>query len=82
VLNEESGAAPKPDEGVDCRIHRLLCRRTGRWLALEEHARCPYCYGREAGLATGQHERFCDFVPGRDPVHFGFPPDTSREQRG
>lgn len=60
----------------------VLCRRVGREFDLDEHQKCPYCYGHAEDIATGDHERFCEFKPGVDPVSFGFPGHTSREQRG
>jgi hypothetical protein len=67
---------------VEVPVESIRCRRIERWLPLAEHARCPYCFGREAAVASGVHARFCDFVPGRDPAHFGFPPDGVRAVRG
>jgi hypothetical protein len=43
-----------------------------------EHAECPYCFGNRQAIAKGRHGEFCDFHPGKDPIHFGFPPDSSR----
>lgn len=82
MLNEPKSQGARSEHPAECRLERLLCRRTGERIALAEHAQCPYCFGREGELETGRHERFCDFVPGRDPVHFGFPPGTSRELSG
>ena len=59
---------------------RVHCRRLDRTLPLHEHADCPYCFGKPKAIATGEHEQFCDFRPGQDPVNFGFPPDTSRNR--
>jgi hypothetical protein len=53
-----------------------------RPLPIEEHLQCPYCFGRADDVANGQHERFCDFSLGRDPIHFGFPPGTLRDREG
>ena len=69
-------------QDVTFRVTELRCRRTGEKLPLAEHEQCPYCFGRTEDMATGQYERFCDFRPGRDPLHFGFPPDTAREREG
>jgi len=60
----------------------VLCRRTGRDFDLAEHQKCPYCYGHAEDIATGEHEKFCDFEPGVDPVSFGFPGTTTRERNG
>ena len=57
---------------------RVWCRRLERELSVHEHAECPYCFGKEPQIAGRKHEEFCDFKPGQDPIHFGFPPDTSR----
>ena len=43
---------------------------------------CPYCFGGDKEVATGDHEKFCDFEPGKDPVSFGFPKDSERLTRG
>jgi hypothetical protein len=72
----------KPDPDAPLRLEELLCRRTGRKIPPAEHELCPYCFGRAAEVANGQYERFCDYVPGRDPVHFGFPAGTTRDLEG
>ena len=54
------------------------CRRLDRELPIGEHAECPYCFGKKLDVASGDHEKFCDFKKGIDPIQFGFPPDTSR----
>lgn len=64
------------------RVQSLLCRRTGERLPLEEHKHCVYCFGRAEEVETGLHARFCGFDPERDPVHFGFPPGTTRDLDG
>ena len=61
---------------------RLACRRTGRHYELSECPRCPYCFGDEKDLSDTDPAEFCDFHPGRDPVHFGFPGHDSRTLRG
>ncbi|MCB9915548.1 MAG: hypothetical protein H6828_10425 [Planctomycetes bacterium] len=58
------------------------CRRTGQEYDCREHERCPYCFGSRGDVARGKHEEFCDFDPERDPVSFGFPPHSDREQHG
>jgi len=78
MLNEPTPEWPEVRLPVD----QVRCRRTERWVPPAEHARCPYCFGRETDVESGRHERFCDFVPGRDPLHFGFPPDGARECSG
>jgi hypothetical protein len=72
----------KPKVSPMPRLEQVLCRRTGRDLPIEEHQHCSYCYGRAQDIANGQYTRFCDFVPGRDPIHFGFPEGTSRDLEG
>jgi hypothetical protein len=64
-------ADDKPDKGV-------YCRRINRLQTVDEHKTCPYCFGRRADVAQGDHEQFCDFEPGVDPIVFGFPPDAGR----
>ena len=64
------------------RLKRLLCRRTGAQTELREHERCPYCFGRLADIETGQHEAFCGYRVGVDPVHFGFPDESGRIELG
>lgn len=61
---------------------RVHCHRTGREFELDVHKGCPYCYGDEEKIASGDHEQFCDFKPGVDPVSFGFPGTSSRNERG
>ncbi len=64
------------------RLEQVLCRRIGQPLPVAEHKRCPYCFGHADEIANGQHERFCDYVPGRDPLLFGFPSGTTRDLEG
>lgn len=71
---------PRPDPPRD--EERVFCRRTERHLPVDEHKRCPYCYGQENEIVAGDHAAFCDYRPGIDPVHFGFPGDAARDQRG
>ena len=72
-----------PDKKDVVPMDKLVrCRRTGRDFDLGEHQKCPYCFGHAEEIETGEHEKFCDFEPGRDPVCYGFPGTTSREQRG
>ncbi len=60
----------------------VRCRRTGRDFRRSEHQKCPYCYGSADEIANGNHDSFCEYQPGVDPVCFGFPGTTSRERRG
>ncbi len=64
------------------RLEQVLCRRIGQPLPVAEHKRCPYCFGHADEIANGQHERFCGYVPGRDPLLFGFPRGTTRDLEG
>ena len=66
---EHAGKPPEPE---------TFCRRLQRLLPIDEHQRCPYCFGGRLEVEQGSHDRFCDFKPGQDPIHFGFPPDSSR----
>ncbi len=61
---------------------RVLCRRISKPIAPEDHRSCPYCYGELAEIGTGQHERFCDFDPDKDPHCYGFPTDSDRNLLG
>jgi len=58
------------------------CRRTGQAYDVEEHLRCPYCFGEKNDVASAKHGRFCDFEPGKDPINFGFPENSSRNREG
>ncbi|MBK7580527.1 MAG: hypothetical protein IPI67_10015 [Myxococcales bacterium] len=65
------------------RLETLRCRRTGQMFSADEHARCPYCAASaETIAASGDYTQFCDYQPNVDPVHFGFPDDTSRNKGG
>ena len=66
----------------ELRLKRLICKRTGEQVGLDEHEHCPYCFGRMAEIEQGQHESFCDYRPGEDPVSFGFPADGARDRMG
>ncbi|MHC5010000.1 MAG: hypothetical protein ACYTG6_03500 [Planctomycetota bacterium] len=65
-------------EAVSFRVVKVYCRRLERQLPVEEHERCPYCFGKAERVRTARHELFCDFRPGVDPVSFGFPEDRGR----
>lgn len=60
----------------------IPCRRTGQLYDSSNCKRCPYCYGDDADVEGTDVKTFCDFHPGVDPVHFGFPGDDARTQRG
>jgi len=51
----------------------VFCRRLERTLPIVDHLECPYCFGKGHEVRTTDHERFCDFELGKDPIHFGFP---------
>lgn len=70
----------KPTEGDTPKA--VHCRRTGQDYHPETHVQCPYCHGEKTDVATGEHESFCDFRPGKDPVSFGFPGGSERLNRG
>ena len=50
----------------------VFCRRIRGFRALTMHLSCPYCFGGD------RYESFCDFQPGVDPLHFGFPETHGR----
>lgn len=60
---------------------RIRCLRTGEDYDAAVHASCPYCHGSQADLSTGDRTRFCGYDPAKDPLNFGFPPGSSRNQR-
>jgi hypothetical protein len=60
----------------------VRCRRTGETYSAAEHERCPYCFGKKAGVVAGEYEQFCDYDETKDPIHFGFPPDSQRHRDG
>ncbi len=73
---------PTPEFQPDARLKMLRCRRTGEAYDTCTHAQCPYCFGEERDVATGDYTKFCDFRKGEDAISFGFPDDSSRHQRG
>lgn len=66
----------------DGRESQVVCRRTGEKYSSEEHHRCPYCFGDKTEVVPGEHEAFCDYDPAKDPIHFGFPPGSTRSKSG
>jgi len=64
------------------RLKMLRCRRTGQEYDTCTHKQCPYCFGEERDIESGEYENFCDFQEGEDPVSFGFPDDTTRRRSG
>jgi len=72
-MQDDREAKPK------VRLQTLRCRRTGLMFSPEEHAICPYCSADAKTIAaTGDPDQFCEYKAGIDPIHFGFPDDTSR----
>jgi hypothetical protein len=63
-------------------VKAVYCKRLDKQLPVAEHADCVYCHGDEEEIKTAEHERFCEFDPDKDPVHFGFPEGTSRDLEG
>ena len=60
----------------------IYCRRLGKKFAPDEHATCDYCHGDKVEIQTGEHGKFCNYDPDKDPVHFGFPEGGSRDSHG
>ncbi len=56
-----------------CKSGEVFCRRIKLPMSMAEHKSCPYCFGKESDIKTGEHGKFCDFEEGKDPIHFGFP---------
>ena len=77
-MTDERTSGPDPDP----KAKLVRCRRTEQAFSIEEHTKCPYCFGKLEKIATGEHSGFCDFEPGKDPINFGFPGDDSRNERG
>jgi len=65
--------APKEFAHAVPEATEVYCRRLHRNLPVVEHKACPYCFGEQADIKTGDHEKFCDFEEGKDPISFGFP---------
>ena len=75
------GEGPR-EEPREYKIRDLLCRRTGQRIPVQEHLRCPYCFGRAGEVEDGVHERFCDYKPEQDPIRFGMPEWSRRTGSG
>jgi len=75
-----SKSQPKVDADADGQ--RVLCRRMSKPIAPEDHVACPYCFGALGEVGTGEHEKFCDFDPDKDPHCYGFPPGSDRSEIG
>jgi hypothetical protein len=66
----------KGPEGVYCLRNKLIKQ-------VDEHLTCPYCFGRtREKVESGECKHFCDWDSEKDPVAFGFPPGTSRNEHG
>ena len=61
------------DKRKKAREPKVLCRRIGLPMPLSEHLSCPYRFGTEDDVKSGDYERFCDFQAGADPICFGDP---------
>ncbi len=72
---------PGPDD-PGFSVKAVFCKRLGKQLAIDQHVDCPYCCGAIDEVASAEHERFCEFDPAKDPIHFGFPGDTLRDREG
>ena len=74
----------QPDERVvKFKVKKLKCRRTGQMFTVAEHVECPYCSGDEATIESGKpYDEFCEFQRDKDPINFGFPPDSTRNRKG
>lgn len=61
----------------------VFCVRNQIDKPIDEHLRCPYCFGRTHDVIEGgERRRFCDYDPQKDPVCFGFPEGTTRNLKG
>jgi len=72
--NERKGDAPS--KGA------IRCQRTDQEYDCSEHERCPYCFGNTADVRAGDHTKFCDYDPEKDPVSFGFRANSDRWEHG
>lgn len=73
---------PAKLDGNSVRVTELFCERLQHKRTRAEHLACPYCSGDEVAVESGRRERFCEFVRGRDPTHFGFPEEVERHLHG
>ena len=74
--DQESTALPESPIIEKTRAGHVLsvhCKRLHERMPVAEHLRCPYCFGHKQEVAAGEHERFCDFDPARDPHPFRLP---------
>lgn len=75
-MTDPATKGTKPQAGekaAACDKGLVFCRRIKLALPVAEHKCCPYCFGVESDVKSGDHERFCDFQEGKDPINFGFP---------
>ena len=73
----------RDDAKSHVKLIELRCRRTGRMYTVAEHVVCPYCSGDASTIETsGDYKAFCEFEAGVDPVQFGFPDSTTRNDGG
>ena len=74
---------PTKGEAAPLNLKTLRCRRTGQMYDIPKHERCPYCFADEKTIAQGGvYEAFCGFDPTKDPIHFGFRHDSTRNENG
>ena len=77
MAEEEEEPSPK------LKYKKLRCQRTGQLFEVQEHEECPYCSGDSQSIENADtYKDFCEFKKGKDPINFGFPPDSSRNQSG
>ncbi|MCB9881398.1 MAG: hypothetical protein H6834_06375 [Planctomycetes bacterium] len=61
---------------------KVYCRRLKEMKPLAEHTECMYCFGKLGQVDGSHYDHFCDYDPDKDPIHFGFPQDSSRDLSG
>ena len=71
--NEKKPEGKKPED-------KVFCRRLERELPVGDHSQCAYCFGDKPEIEQGDHDEFCTYKKGEDPINFGFPTDSSRNQ--
>ena len=73
-------ATRKDDTDLPMAEEVVFCHRLGRDLPIKQHGECPYCFGEKGEIATGEHDEFCDFRKGVDPVSYGLRDDDARHR--
>lgn len=74
---------PQEEHRPRIEVKTLRCRRTGQMYEVPTHAKCPYCFADDDTIARGgTYKDFCDFDPDKDPIHFGFRHDSTRNENG